>query len=139
MSQYAGIEASAAARESGPPVASLEREQPVRRVGIGRPRVDDGEVDGHPARLRLAEGRDERVGLFAGLVLGADLGLRAPGRLAQQDRPPALGDAGRHPPVAGHRGRRTVRHDVDATRPAGGLMEERVLVEVGVRGQPLRR
>ena len=74
---------------------------------------------------------------MAGLVLGADLGLGPPVRSAQQDGPPAVGDRGRDAPVArdGRGGRH--RRDVLASGPAGRLVEQGVLVQVRVGGQPV--
>ena len=59
-------------------------------------------------------------------------------RPAQQDRPPGLGDRAVHPAVAGGRGVPRPR-DVLAAGPARRLVEERVLVEVGVGGEPVGR
>ena len=120
-------------------VPALEREQAVGGGRVGRARVDDREVDRHPAGLRLAERRDDGIGAVAGLVLGADLGLGTAtsaggaGSPATRRRAPAT--PGRRPARA--RVRRP--HHVEAACPAGRLVEQRVLVEVGVGGQPIGR
>ncbi len=118
-----------------PAIAALEREEPVGRGGVGRPGIDLGQVDRDPAGLGDAEARHERRGPAARLVLGADLGLGSPRRLAEQDRPPGIADVRRHGAVTGRRlGREPL-----AACPAGRLVEQRVLVEVGVAAELIGR
>ena len=100
MSQYAGIDASAADSDSADPRAPRAPAGASVDAGVRRPGVDDGEVDRGPARLGRPERGDQRVGPGAGLVLRADLGLGAPRRLAEQDRPPRVADRRGHAPVA---------------------------------------
>ena len=137
-------------RWAGRAVAHLEREpRRLARRDVGRPGVDDGEVDRDAARLRLRRAR--RSGRPAGDRPRTRRG--SPPRLARsagaagsparpRPRRPAHDDRPSHRP--GHTGDgRPVRHarsgHVLAARPAGRLVEQGVLVEVGVGAEPLGR
>ena len=50
--------------------------------------------------FRIAQRRDEGLGPFAGLVLGADLGLGSPARSSEEARPPRLGEPATHAAIA---------------------------------------
>ena len=120
-----------------PSVAALEREQRVGRWRVGRPGVHLGEVDRHAAGLGGARGDAISASGRAPASYSARISsLGAPRRLAQQDRPPAVGDGRRHGPVARYGDR---LDDRLATRPARRLVEQRVLVEVGVRAEAVGR
>ena len=100
---------------------------PVGRGGIAGPRVDLGQVDRDAARLgRRRAPRSAVVGTAAGLVLGAELGLGAPRRPAQQDRPPRRRrSAARDRPVAGSRIDRRATRRVPSGPPGGAARTRR--------------
>src|SRR3954452_12293989 len=116
------------------PIAHLEREQAVTRGRVCRAGVDLGEVDRDTTGLGGAKTRNQLLGTRGGLVFRADLGFGAPGRATEEDRSPRVTDVAGDGPVAGRRCRR----DPLAPCPSGGLVEEAVLIEVGILGQALR-
>ena len=128
MSQYAGIDGQRGRERRRRAVPALQREQPVGRGRIGRSCVDDREVHRpfDPARPRRAWRRARR-------------GRRRP-RIRRGPRPPRATSAGAAGWRARHRrsGRRLPSTSTAAC-PASGLVEQRVLVEVGVGGESVRR
>ena len=99
-SDHAGSRASATSSDGPGPPSRRSIASASAFSAPGRASTPD-EIEHHATRLLRPELREQRGRPVAGRLLGVDLSLRVPARVAEQDRPPAVGDLAGDAAVAG--------------------------------------